>query len=74
MADKTYTPEEIISITINNLSNISVPAGLAEQITIPIVQNIGNLKKAYELMIKPKEEPINLGEIDLGEGGEEDDA
>jgi len=75
MEEKKYTPEEIIDITINNLSNISVPAALTEQISIPIIQNIGNLRKALEIMTKPaEEEPIELGEIDLEEDGEGKDA
>lgn len=67
MEEKKYTPEEIVSITINNLSSISVPAGLTEQIAIPIAQNINNLRKVMELLTKPQEEVFDLGEINLDE-------
>ena len=69
---KEYTPEEIIEITINNLNNISVPVGLQQQIGIPLLQNVNNLKEALRIMTAPKEEPIDLGEINLDdEEGEE---
>ena len=72
-----YTPEQIIEITIRNLNGINVPAGLTEQIGIPILQNINNLRECLKLMTaKPEEEPIDLGTIDLDEAEEkhEEDA
>lgn len=68
MESKEYTPIEIIDITIGNLSNINVPAGLTEQIGIPMMQNINNLKilkKKLEEPVEASEEIINLGTVDL---------
>lgn len=72
MEAKKYTAEEIVQITINNLSGILVPAGLTEQIGIPIAQCISNLNVLRQMMQEaPKgEEPDELKEIDFG--GEED--
>lgn len=47
---KNYTPEEVINITINLLGQINVPAGMAQQIAVPISQGINNLQIALEIM------------------------
>ena len=52
MSEKTYTPEEIIEITIKNLEQIEVPAFMVEKIGIPICQNITNLKICLQEMNK----------------------
>ena len=44
------TVEEIINITIQNLSNILVPVGLTKQIALPIEQNIHNLNECLRVL------------------------
>lgn len=41
---KTYSVEEVLEITINNLKGISVPVDYTETIAIPIRNCIGNLE------------------------------
>ena len=68
--EKDYTPIEIVDITIGNLSNISVPAGLTEQIAIPIAQNINNLrilKKKLEQPVDISVEPADDEDMKLGD-------
>lgn len=73
--EKDFTPIEIIDITIGNLSNISVPAGLTEQIAIPIAQNINNLRilkkkleKPVDISVEPAgEEDMKLGDLQFAE-------
>ena len=42
--------KDIIQVTINNLSSIRVPAGLMEEIGMPIVQNIQNLDMCLQMI------------------------
>ena len=75
MANKDYTTIEIVDITIANLNNISIPAGLTEQIAIPLAQNINNLKILKQKLEAPpitaevpaEEEGFDLGELDFEE-------
>ena len=76
MENKEYTTIEIVDITINNLCGINVPAGLTEQIGVPLAQNITNLRILKEMIEKDAEERakeaehVELGDIDLGEAEE----
>ena len=51
--------KDILDITIRNLSNIMVPVGLMQQIGVPIVQSLNNLKLATEQLASDEhaEEP-----------------
>ena len=53
-----YTKEQIVEITINNLAAINVPALLAEQIGIPVMKSIGNLKILQQMMKQEDEEDV----------------
>ena len=47
---KTYTLAEVVEFTIGILRGINVPAELAEQIGMPILSAIRNLKIAKQVM------------------------
>lgn len=69
-----YTKEQIIQFTISNLSDINVPARLAEQIGVPILKAITNLeivKAMFEEEKKPKDDKTEIDDIDFG--GDEDE-
>ena len=42
------TVKQVLEITIQNLESIMVPAGLTEQIAIPIAQNANNLRECIK--------------------------
>ena len=44
MSEKSYSIKEVIEITANMLRRISVPAEYAEQIGMPVMHAIRNLK------------------------------
>ncbi len=57
---ETMTVNEVLAITIRNLQNILVPAGLTNEIAIPLSQNIGNLQECLIALqsntgMKPKD-------------------
>ena len=57
--DQTGTPvtiEQLIKISVNQLSAISVPASLTEQIAIPIYRVINNLKIGLEAIAAAESE------------------
>lgn len=60
--EKEYTPIEIVDITIRNLSNINVPAMMVEQIGIPLIQSINNLRILRE-KITPVENAEQIEEL-----------
>lgn len=67
---KELNPKEVVEITINNLCAINVPAGLMEQIGVPLYQNINNLKILLQAMNDAEKEPepdLNIGELNLGQ-------
>lgn len=42
--EKELTVKEVLQLTIDMLSNIRVPAGMTNEIAIPIMRSIDNLK------------------------------
>ena len=70
MEKQTYTAEEVVDITINILSEISIPVQLSETVGLPVQRSIGNLK-----VLKAKYEQERLeaekGEEDAGEADSE---
>lgn len=84
METKQITVLELLEITINNLNAIQVPIGLMQSIGYPLAGNIENLKKCVDALKQseqpkqPQEEPpmedVDLGEIDLTESEEKENA
>jgi hypothetical protein len=67
MDKQSYTIQEVIELTINNLAEISVPVSLSEGIAIPIMGAISNLQLVLKAMNDEntkKEEPIDGRETD----------
>ena len=52
--EKQYTKEEVIRITMNILSNISIPAALCKSIGMPIASAIENLVAVQRMMEQEK--------------------
>lgn len=48
MEQKSYSIKEVIEITANMLRRISVPAELAEEIGLPVMHAIRNLKVVHQ--------------------------
>lgn len=68
-----YTKEQVIQFTISNLSDISIPARLSEQIGIPIQRAITNLEIVLNMFAEDKK-PKETAEIDdIDFGGDEDE-
>lgn len=42
----SYTKEEVVTFTINLLSNITVPVALSEEIGLPVCRAIGKMGKS----------------------------
>lgn len=76
---KEMTVEEILKVTINNLSAIQVPVGLIQQIAVPIDGNIRNLVLCLQKLEQknepnePTDDELRLGDIHLV-GEENEDA
>ena len=54
--EKQLTKNEVIQVTIQLLNNIMVPAGLCEQIGMPIQGAVKNLRIVSEMIRKETEE------------------
>jgi len=74
---KEMTVEEILKVTISNLSSIQVPVGLIQQIAVPIDGNIRNLVMCLQKLEKkdsnePSDEELKLGDLHLVDKENED--
>lgn len=64
MSEKSYSIKEVIGITANMLRQISVPVEYAEQIGIPVMHAIRNLKvvmqtiEAQEVAEEIQDDPV----------------
>lgn len=67
---REYTLGEVIETVVRDLSRISVPIELMEQVAMPISVSIGNLKACLEAMKRDAEKQKTLTAAD---GGAEDD-
>ena len=52
------TVQEVLNVTMNNLGAIAVPVALSEQIGMPIVNAINNLRLCVEALEKAKEQAM----------------
>ena len=70
MENKTMTLKEVLETTIDILGGISIPAGLVDQVGIPIRNAMNNLTLCVQAISrenaeeKPEEGEINGQEID----------
>lgn len=48
--------EQVLEITVNLLSGISIPASLVESVGVPISRGIGNLKACLTAIEREKQE------------------
>lgn len=55
MEEKKLTVEEVLDMTVRQMSEISVPAGMIDQIGVPLARAIGNLNAVLEALRKSKE-------------------
>ena len=55
MEEKKLTVEEVLDMTVRQMEEIRVPAGMIDQIGIPLARAIGNLHAVLEAMKKGKE-------------------
>lgn len=79
----TYSVEEVLNITINNLQGISVPIELIDSVAIPIKNSIGNLLICLQAIIQEREareaaaaakQPAEPEETEAAEDGSGSDA
>ena len=54
--ENKITIEQVLEMTVNVLSGISVPANMAKQIGVPIQNSIENLNACLEALDKAKEQ------------------
>ena len=59
---QTYTAGEVVEFTINLLSGIMIPAGLAETVGVPIAKAIGNLE-ALKAVLEAQQAPESEKEV-----------
>lgn len=55
MEEKKLTVEEVLDMTVRQMSEISVPAGMIDQIGIPLARAIGNLNAVLDALRANKE-------------------
>ena len=55
MEEKKLTVEEVLDMTVRQMEEISVPAGMIDQIGIPLARAIGNLNAVLEALRGNKE-------------------
>lgn len=71
------TIDQLMEICINQLSAISVPVSLTEQIAIPMYRVINNLRVGLSAVAsakeEPKVEPVIVEENQNGSGSEENE-
>lgn len=53
------TIKEVLEMVVNNLSGISVPVALMQQIAAPISQSIKNINACLEAMARQEEQHEN---------------
>jgi len=58
------TIKEVLRCTVDILSGISVPAGLVEQIGIPVFQSIGNLNECLRAIEADEAKQENSAEVE----------
>ena len=53
--EEKLTVETVLDMTVRQMAEINVPAGLTEQIGVPLARAIGNLHAVLEALRKSKE-------------------
>ena len=69
--EKSYTVMEVIEMTVEGLSNIQVPAALAEQIAVPISRAISNLRACTQAFKDRGDEDVRAVDGDRPEPASE---
>lgn len=75
MEDNKMTVLDALKTAANILENISVPVALRRQISDPICESLDYINACIDATSKPREEPIDLGNMDevLKEEGKTDE-
>lgn len=53
--EEKLTVETVLDMTVRQMAEINVPAGLTEQIGVPLARAIGNLNAVLDALRKSKE-------------------
>ena len=56
MSERKLTIKEVLEMVVNNLSGISVPVALTQQIATPISQSIKSINACLEAMARQEEQ------------------
>lgn len=59
MSERKMTIKEVLELVVNNLSGISVPIALTQQIATPISQSIKSINACLEAMARQEEQQEN---------------
>ena len=59
MSERKMKIKEVLELVVNNLSGISVPVALTQQIAAPISQSIKSINACLEAMARQEEQHEN---------------